>query len=189
MTNFYGATAPSNLGGTTSAPKGVLTEFSVASSATLTGVRYYTPVGTAQSDLSIIVYNGTNGDQTQLANFAGRLPTEECEIFIANLSGAMGRVAADATAFGGRSAKFVMNVHTRWQDAADDARCMGWAREFFEATRPYASGTAYVNFLSDEDGQRLSSTYGGNFNRLSSLKKKYDPVARKHVEFKDSKIK
>jgi FAD/FMN-containing dehydrogenase len=111
----------------------------------------------------------------ELVNFAGRLPTPECEIFIANVGGAMARVAADATAFAGRDAKFVMNVHTRWQEARDDARCIRWAREFYDATRPYASSTAYVNFLSEEDGERLSSTYGGNYGRLSKIKAKYDP--------------
>jgi FAD/FMN-containing dehydrogenase len=111
----------------------------------------------------------------KLVDFAGRLPTAECEIFIANFGGAMGRVAADATAFAGRDAKFVMNVHTRWQDVRDDARCIGWAREFYDATRPYASSTAYVNFLSEEDGERLSSTYGGNYGRLRQIKTKYDP--------------
>jgi FAD/FMN-containing dehydrogenase len=57
----------------------------------------------------------------------------------------------------------------------DDARCIGWAREFFDATRPYASSTAYVNFLSEEDGERLSSTYGSNYGRLREIKAKYDP--------------
>jgi FAD/FMN-containing dehydrogenase len=111
----------------------------------------------------------------KLVDFAGRLPTAECEIFIANIGGAMARVAADATAFAGRNANFVMNVHTRWREARDDARCIGWAREFFDATRPYASSTAYVNFLSEEDGERLSSTYGSNYGRLREIKAKYDP--------------
>ena len=44
-----------------------------------------------------------------------------------------------------------------------------------DATRPYASSTAYVNFLSVEDGERLSSTYGGNYARLREIKAKYDP--------------
>jgi FAD/FMN-containing dehydrogenase len=112
----------------------------------------------------------------QLTNFASRLPTDECEIFIANLGAAMGRVPVDATAFAGRATRFVMNVHTRWQASSDDTRCIQWAREFFEATRPYAATTAYVNFLSDEDGERLSSTYGGNYTRLAKIKAKYDPT-------------
>ncbi|MFO1150744.1 MAG: FAD-binding oxidoreductase [Alsobacter sp.] len=122
-----------------------------------------------------------DGALSQLTDFAGRLPTDECEIFIANLGGAMGRVDADATAFGGRGARFVLNVHTRWQDAADDDRCIAWARDFFDATKPFASGTAYVNFLSEEDGPRLAHTYGRNFTRLAELKAKYDPDNRFRV--------
>lgn len=110
----------------------------------------------------------------KLVDFAGRLPTDECEIFIAHLGGAMGRVPTAATAYGGRSANFVMNVHTRWQQAKDDARCTGWAREFFAATRPHAIGTTYVNFLSDED-ENLAATYGANYERLAAVKAKYDP--------------
>ena len=64
---------------------------------------------------------------------------------------------------------------TRWQEAQDDAHCIGWAREFYDATRPYASGTEYVNFLSEDETERLSRTYGGNFARLSQIKAKYDP--------------
>jgi len=117
----------------------------------------------------------SDGLFAQLVEFAGRLPTAECEIFIANIGGAMARVPVEATAFAGRDANFVMNVHTRWQEARDDARCIGWAREFYNATRPYASSTAYVNFLPDEDGERLSTTYGGNYAKLREIKAKYDP--------------
>lgn len=112
---------------------------------------------------------------TKLADFAGRLPTPECEIFIAGLGGAMGRVPSSATAYAGRSANFVLNVHTRWREASDDDRCVAWAREFFAATEPHAIGTAYVNFLTEEDGGRLASTYGPNYPRLVQAKAKYDP--------------
>lgn len=111
----------------------------------------------------------------KMVDFAGRLPTPECEIFIAGLGGAMGQKAPDATAYGGRSAKFVLNVHTRWQYPSDDERCIAWARDFFAETEPYAMGTAYVNFLTEEDGERLTSTYGANYARLAHIKAKYDP--------------
>ena len=45
----------------------------------------------------------------------------------------MARVAADATAFVGRDAHFIMNVHGRWSDPADDARVRDWARERLHA--------------------------------------------------------
>ena len=67
-----------------------------------------------------------------------------------------------------------MNVHTRWQDRSEDARCRDWAREFYAATKPHAIGTAYVNFLSEED-ENLATSYGPNFARLSEVKAKFDP--------------
>src|SRR5246500_1132452 len=57
-----------------------------------------------------------------LASHAARLPTAECEIFIGQLGGATSRVAVDATAYPHRAANFVMNVHTRWRDRADEQR-------------------------------------------------------------------
>ncbi|MGH6761159.1 MAG: FAD-binding oxidoreductase [Phyllobacterium sp.] len=117
----------------------------------------------------------SNETCTKLLDFAQRLPSPECEIFIASLGGRMGEISNDATAYGGRGANFVLNVHARWQNAADDQRCIGWARDFFKATEPQAMGTAYINFLTDEEGDRLTSAYGSNFGRLAAIKAKYDP--------------
>ena len=52
---------------------------------------------------------------------------------------------------------------------------IGWAREFFNASKPYASGGAYINFMTEEEGGRVGSVYGANLDRLVSLKRKYDP--------------
>ena len=56
----------------------------------------------------------------------------------------------------------------------DDASSVAWAREFFEATAPFATGGVYVNFVS-EDEERVKAAYGANFERLAVLKKKSDP--------------
>ena len=108
--------------------------------------------------------------------YAGKLPSDQCEIFIAQLGGAMGRVPADATAYPHRSTSFVLNVHGRWDDAADDEKCIGWAREFFDASAPYASGTVYVNFMTEDEEERVKAAYGPNYDRLVELKNKYDPT-------------
>ena len=107
--------------------------------------------------------------------YAARLPNEQCEIFIAHLGGAAGRVPADATAYAHRDAEFVMNVHTRWTDPAEDRKCVGWAREFFDRAAPFATGGVYVNFMPDDEADRVPSAYGGNYQRLVQLKAKYDP--------------
>ncbi|MBV9946271.1 MAG: hypothetical protein JOZ69_05440 [Myxococcales bacterium] len=53
---------------------------------------------------------------------ARRVPSTECEIFLAVLGGAAGRARHEATAYPHREARFVMNVHARWRDAADEER-------------------------------------------------------------------
>ncbi|SDE07679.1 FAD-binding oxidoreductase [Limimaricola pyoseonensis] len=113
-----------------------------------------------------------------LIDYAGRLPTEECEIFVANVGGAMADVAQGATAYGGRAAQFVLNVHTRWQTPAQDAECIAWARDFFDASAGDALPTIYVNFLPDDETEGLAETYGANFERLAEIKARWDPDNR-----------
>ena len=66
-------------------------------------------------------------------------------------------------------------MHGRWDQAADDERCIAWAREFFKASAPYASGSVYVNFMTQDEADRIAAAYGPNYDRLVQIKKKYDP--------------
>ena len=66
-----------------------------------------------------------------------------------------GRVAVDATAFPQRSSHFVMNVHARWRDPKMDQACISWARQLFEAAKPHAAGTAYINFMPEDEVDRV----------------------------------
>ncbi len=107
---------------------------------------------------------------------AGRLPTADCEIFIGHLGGAVNRVAPEATAYPHRNVEFVLNVHTRWNDPRQDQACVAWARAFFDATAPYATGGVYVNFMPADEAERISAgAYGAGYGRLARLKAKYDP--------------
>jgi hypothetical protein len=49
-----------------------------------------------------------------------------------------------------RDAKFVMNVHGRWDESAQDKSCITWARGSFNMSAPFASAGAYVNFITGE---------------------------------------
>ena len=69
-----------------------------------------------------------------------------------------------------------MNVHGRWANPADDARCMAWARDFFKASAPFASAGVYVNFLTADEGERVKLAYGPNYDRLARIKRQYDPA-------------
>jgi FAD/FMN-containing dehydrogenase len=110
-----------------------------------------------------------------IIKYAGRLPSPQCEIFIGLIDGESNRIASDATAYCHRDAKFVMNVHGRWDEAAQDEKCMSWAREFFKASAPFASAGVYVNFMTADEGGRVKAAYGSNYDRLLQIKNKYDP--------------
>ena len=111
-----------------------------------------------------------------LLNSVRRLPSPQCEIFIGNLGGAINRVAAEATAYPHRNVNFVMNVHTRWSSPSEDAACIKWARELHDAAAPFATGGVYVNFMPEDESQRVrTGAYGPNYARLAEIKAKYDP--------------
>ena len=103
------------------------------------------------------------------------LPDPACEVFIAHVGGAMARVEAAATAYPQRSAHFIMNVHTRWEDPAKDDACIAWARALYDRMSPHATGSAYVNFMPADEANHLSGAYGANAQHLSQIKGRYDP--------------
>ena len=119
-----------------------------------------------------------NGDVERiLCDAVAELPSDECEAFIGHLGAAVNRVAVGDTAYPHRDVEFVVNVHTRWREAADDARCIAWARGLFDALTPHATGGVYVNFMPEDETQRVAAgAYGPNYARLAALKARYDPA-------------
>ena len=104
------------------------------------------------------------------------LPSDECEVFFGHIGGMVTRIEPNATAWSNREPHFVVNVHTRWRDAADDERCVQWARDFFEALEPHSMGTRYVNFIPEGDEQdEVQNAFGPNLNRLMEVKSRFDP--------------
>ena len=59
-----------------------------------------------------------------------------------------------------------MNVHTRWRERSDEQASIKWARELFAATAPHATGGVYVNFMPEDETDRVAGAYGGNYVRL-----------------------
>jgi FAD/FMN-containing dehydrogenase len=110
-----------------------------------------------------------------IIEFAATLPSPQCEIFIGTIGAQTTRVAPEAMAYSCRDARYVMNVHGRWDSATDDERCIAWARAFFAKAKPFASRGAYINFLTEEESDRIEFAYGTTYQRLVELKKKYDP--------------
>jgi FAD/FMN-containing dehydrogenase len=118
----------------------------------------------------------SDGAIAALVEAAPRAPSPECEVLIAHLGGAVNRVPATATAYPHRDVQFVISVHGRWRDASRDRECIGWARSLFDALAPHATGGVYVNFMPEDEAQRVQhGAYGANHQRLARLKARYDP--------------
>jgi FAD/FMN-containing dehydrogenase len=107
--------------------------------------------------------------------YVQNLPSPQCEIFFGMIGGATTRPSTDATAYSHRNTIYVCNVHGRWETAAEDKVCINWARGFYREAAPYATGGVYVNFLTDDESDRIEAAYGPGYHRLSQVKQKYDP--------------
>jgi FAD/FMN-containing dehydrogenase len=110
-----------------------------------------------------------------LTDAIGKLPSPQCEIFFGAIGAQTSRVPVEAMAYANRDTNYVMNVHGRWSEPSEDAQCIAWARAFFEASAPFALGSVYVNFLTQDEAERISAAYGPNYARLVEVKNRYDP--------------
>ena len=130
------------------------------------GARYYWKSqylsGLADEFLDIVVDRGLN--------FRG----EHTIIGIEPLGGAQGRVDPDATAFACRNVPYSLGIWTGWQDQAEDAENIAWTRAFFDSVSAFGAG-AYVNYLGEDESNRLDEVYGDNYARLKAVKDAWDP--------------
>jgi FAD/FMN-containing dehydrogenase len=111
------------------------------------------------------------------AAHAQRIVSPHSAILLFQIGGALNELPAGHSPAGNRDARYVLNITGSWEQPADDARNIAWARAAFDATRPFATGGTYVNFLTEEEGaDRVAAAYGAdNLERLASLKRRFDP--------------
>ncbi len=68
-----------------------------------------------------------------------------------------------------------------WDDPADDEANIGWVRDYSDAVAPHSQEGGYVNFMDEDDDNRVKANYGANYERLVEVKRKYDPDNVFHV--------
>lgn len=107
---------------------------------------------------------------------ANRVQSPLSAVVLEYYGGAASRITADTTAFPHRAATFNCLILGQWRDPAEDPVHVGWARDCWEAVRPWSSGAAYMNALGNDEGvQTVCDAYGVNYPRLAALKAKFDP--------------
>ena len=91
------------------------------------------------------------------------------------LGGAMARVPDDATAFGHRGAKMMVNVAAMYATPEAGPENEAWASSLATALADETSG-AYVGFLGDEGDLGVRRAYPpATLERLAAVKREYDP--------------
>jgi hypothetical protein len=131
------------------------------------GRRYYTKSGyfTYLDDNSI----------NHMVEAVATVPSSETQIELAYLGGAAARVAAHETAFGDRSAPFLMNLLANWSEASADADNISWIRGLFNKLRPAMKPGVYINFMSGDEQDRVPEAYQERWDRMVTVKSHYDP--------------
>ncbi len=106
-----------------------------------------------------------------------RMPSRLSTVDLWYVGGAVKRVGADESAFGGRQAGWLVNSEANWVDSADDAANVAWVKGSIDALQPFSDGSRYLNFAGfQEEGEAMMrSAFGAHYARLARLKAKYDP--------------
>ena len=104
-------------------------------------------------------------------------PSKHSTVDIWLNGGAIERVSDDATAFSGRSTRYLVNLEANWEHPGDDQANVAWARGVLSSLEGHADGRAYLNFPGFlEEGQDLvRASHGANYDRLARLKRRLDP--------------
>jgi berberine-like enzyme len=113
--------------------------------------------------------------------YGPKVPAVTATMHIYPINGACNRVAADATAFAYRDAKFATVIAGMWPDPADNEKNIKWVRDYYRAVHPNSLPGGYVNFMAGDDQDRIRDNYKGNYDRLVAVKRKYDPTNLFHM--------
>ncbi|WP_409338703.1 FAD-binding oxidoreductase [Halalkalicoccus ordinarius] len=112
-----------------------------------------------------------------MCDYAITIVSPETTIGMMALGGEISRRPAGSTPYQHRDAEWVVNVQSRWREAAEDDVHIAWARDLFDALTPHATGGTYVNFISHDEGeQRIHDAFGTDaYERLVAVKAEWDP--------------
>ncbi len=113
--------------------------------------------------------------------YGSKVPSVQTSVHVYPIDGAVQRVGQTDTAFVNRAVKFSPVIACMWNDPADNEANIDWVRSYAAALRPHSSPGGYIGFMDGDDQGRISENYGVNYERLQTIKGKYDPGNLFHV--------
>ncbi|MFB9261852.1 FAD-binding oxidoreductase [Bradyrhizobium erythrophlei] len=112
-----------------------------------------------------------------MVEHAERITSPYSAALLMHLGGAPAQLDRGLNAVGFRTAQYVLNVQAAWENPQEDRRHIEWARDYWAAIHPFSSGSAYINFMTEDEGDaRVRAAYGDRlYARLAEIKAKFDP--------------
>ncbi len=109
---------------------------------------------------------------------AKQMTSPQSAVLFMHLGGAANRLPEDHSAAGPRDIDYVLNIQGSWLEVAESERHVRWVRDYWQAMHLHASGRAYANFFTEDEGpDRLLQGYGADtYRRLARIKAHHDPA-------------
>ncbi len=111
----------------------------------------------------------------QHVKFGNGLPTPYSSMHLYPIDAVASKVKNSDTAWGFRNSKWSQVIIGVDPDPANKDKITSWAKDYWQAMLPYSAKGFYTNFSMDDTEDRIKASFGDNFQRLTSIKKKYDP--------------
>jgi len=107
---------------------------------------------------------------------AARIRSPHSAVILFQIEGALNQLREEHSPVGNRDARFVLNVAGSWEQPADDAANIEWARAAWNDMRRFSTGGTYINFLTEDEGpERIEAAIGKALVRLAEVKARWDP--------------
>jgi hypothetical protein len=109
--------------------------------------------------------------------YTRRLPSELSLVHLYPIDGAVHDTPGSASAWGHRDSQWSMVIAGIDANPAQATTISEWAKSYWRALQPLSPRGGYVNFMMDDEGPaRVAASYGANYPRLQSVKRRYDPL-------------
>lgn len=109
-------------------------------------------------------------------DYANQATSPLSSVLVEYYGGAAGRTGVTDTAFAQRQDPYNIIPAAQWTNPAESQQHIEWVRAFAQAMEPFSGGSHLLNAIVEENQDIIKAAYGPNYDRLSAIKKKYDPT-------------
>ena len=107
---------------------------------------------------------------------AARVQSPYSAVTVFQMEGALNALDVGHSPVGNRDARHLLIINASWDQPADDAANIEWARRAWSDMRRFSTGGTYVNFLTEDEGaERTRAALGAALPRLAEIKTRWDP--------------